>query len=559
MGRQKKRWKTIIGISAVFLGLVFVILLLMANRLVTPMLRERLHTLIIQGSDSLYRYELGQLRANFFGGNVTVEDLRIDIDSNHYRRLHAAHALPSLTLQLHLQRGYISGLSVFRLLFSKRIEVEEIGSEEASVRLSRHVRPENMPSNAQPLWKALQPVIRSIRIDHINLDGVKLLYANADTSQSIKLQFNRCVAQFDDVRVDSAAAADSSRIAFTKNITLRFSDLNFRTPDSVYKMQAETIFYSSGKRYLEVANFTLQPTLDRAAFYKTIGKRLSRYKVAFSKAYFTNLRLDQFVHNNIILADSAVMLQPNLQIYLDKNLPSEYVNRFGSYPHQRLLHAPMAIDVRTLHFKDASIAYTEQSEKTGQEGTLAFTSMNVSVSNVTNLPARIKKEPHCVAHMSTNIFETSPLQARFTFYLDSADGAWAVTGKAMNVGAAQLNKVAIPLGNTELTSGNIEDVRFALRGDSYRGYGRVEMRYTNMSVILRTIDDETGALKTKKWLTKLLNRFTLHPSNPDANGVLRHGREVVYARPSTQSFFATIWKTLLKGMQEVMLKSGVYE
>jgi hypothetical protein len=559
MGGQKRRWKTIIGISAAFLGLVFVLLLLMANRLVTPMLRERLHTLIIQGSDSLYQYELGGLRANFFGGNVTVENLRLDVDSNHYRRLDSAHALPSLTMQLHLQRGYISGLSVFRLLFSKRIEITEIGSQDADVRLSRHVRPENMPDNVQPLWKTLQPVINSIQIDRINLDGIKLLYANADTSASVKLQFDKCVAHFDNVRVDSAAAADTSRIAFTKNITLRLSDLKYRTPDSLYKMQAEAIYYSSGRRYLEVVDFKLQPTLDRAAFYKAMGRRLSRYEVAFGKAYFTNLRLDRFIHDNIILADSAVMLQPDLQIYLDKTLPPEYISKLGTYPHQRLLHAPMAIDVRTLYFKNAAMSYTERSEKTGQEGTLTFAGTDLLVSNVTNLPARIKKEPLCVAQMNTRIFETSPLQARFTFYLDSADGAWAVSGKAGNVGAAQLNKVAIPLGNTELTSGNIENIQFALRGDSYRGYGKVEMRYSNMSVILRTIDDETGALKTKKWLTKLLNRFTLHPDNPDASGVLRQGNEVVYARPSNQSFFTTIWKTLLKGMQEVMLKSGVYE
>ncbi|RPD50975.1 MULTISPECIES: hypothetical protein [Chitinophagaceae] len=531
----------------------------MANRLVTPMLRERLHTLIIQGSDSLYRYELGNLKANFFGGNVTVENLRIDIDSSHYRRLDAAHALPSLTMELQLQRGYISGLSVFRLLFSKRIEITEIGSKEANVRLSRHVRPNNIASNAQPLWKMLQPAIRSIQVDRINLDGIKLLYANADTSESVQLQFDRCVAQFNNVRVDSAAAADTSRIVFTKNITLRFADLSYRTPDSLYNMAAEQLYYSSGDRYLELANFTLQPTLDLATFYKTMGRRMSRYEVTTNKAYFTNLRLDRFIHDNIIVADSAVVVQPDLEIYLDKTLPPEYVSKLGTYPHQRLLHAPMAIDVRTLHVKNGDLSYTERGEKTDKEGTLTFRGTNLLVNNVTNLPARIQKDPLCVAQMNTNILENSPLEAHFTFYLDSADGEWAVSGRARNVTAAQLNTVAMPLGNTELTSGKIDDIKFALRGDSYRGYGRVEMRYSNMAVILRTIDDETGALKTKKLLTKLLNKFTLYPSNPGPDGVVRHGNEVVYARPSNQSFFATIWKTMLKGMQEVMLKSGVYE
>lgn len=188
MGVQKRKWARLVGAAAIILGVLFGVLLLMANRLVTPMLQSRLHTLIIQGSDSLYQYQLGRLDANFFGGNVAVENLQIRIDSNHYRRLDAVNALPSLTMQLDLQRGYIRGLSVFRLLFSKRIEVTEISSSEANIRLSRHVRPQDVPSNAQPLWKMLQPAINSIKIDHINLDGVKLLYRNADTSESIQLQ-----------------------------------------------------------------------------------------------------------------------------------------------------------------------------------------------------------------------------------------------------------------------------------------------------------------------------------------------------------------------------------
>lgn len=530
-----------------------------ANQLVTPMLRSRLHTLIIQGSDSLYTYQLGNLNANFFGGNVAVENLHIRVDSNRYRLLKAAHALPPLTMQFDLQRGYIKGLSVFSLLLGKRISVNEIGSKEANVRLSRHVRPQEAPRNNLPLWKALQPVIRSIHIKRINLDGIKLLYRNADTSESIKLQFDRCEARIEDVRIDSAAAADTARLGFARDITLRFNDLKFRTPDSSYKMKAETILYSSRNKYLELTGFKLQPTLEQEDFYKGINQGVSRYEVEFAKAWFTNLRLDQFINNNIILADSGVMVRPELKIYADRTQEGAYQSKYGAYPHQKLLTMGMAINVRGLRFSDASVIYTERGAKSRMEGTLDLTRMDVRVGNVTNLPAVIRQNGVCTATMDARIFEHSPLHARFRFFLDSAEGEFAVEGRAQNITAAQLNKVAVPLGNAQLQTGVIQDIEWAIRGDNYTGKGVVDIRYQNLAVALRKRDDETGAMTTQKFLSKLLNRFTLHNHNPGSDGVLRRGREVVYARPSTKSFFATIWKTIFKGMQDVMLKSGVYE
>ncbi|OLY91022.1 hypothetical protein SAMN05444008_11396 [Cnuella takakiae] len=555
----KRRWVRIMAGAVAGAILLAAIAVYFANQFVTPLLRSRLHTLIIQGSDSLYRYKLGKLDANFFGGNVAVENLQIRVDSNRYRQLRAAQALPPLTMQLDLQRGYIKGLSVFRFLLGKQIRVSEIGSLEANVRLSRHVRPQEAPRNNLPLWKAIQPSIKSIHIDRINLDGVKLLYRNADTSESVKLQFDRCEARFEDIRIDSAAAADTARLGFARYVTLNFHDLKFRTPDSSYKMKAESIIYSSKNRYLELSEFKLQPTLEQEDFYKGINQGLSRYEVEFKKAWFTNLRLDQFINNNIILADSGVMLQPELKIYADRTQQGAYHSKYGAYPHQKLLTAAVAIDVKGLRFTDAAVLYTERGAKSGQEGTIDLTGMQVHAGNITNLPAVIRQNSVCTATMQARIFETCPIQARFQFFLDSAEGEFAVVGKAQNISAAQLNKVAVPLGNAELKTGTIQSIDFNIRGDNYNGRGIVNMRYQNLTVALRKVDEETGAITTQKFLSKLLNRFTLHADNPGPNGVVRPGREVVYARPSTKSFFATIWKTIFKGMQDVMLKSGVYE
>ena len=262
------RAKKAIKYLAFLFLLFFLFLVFFADGFVEPVLRDRLHTLIVQGSDSLYYYKLEKLSANFFGGNVEVENLHIRVDSNRYYKMLNDNSLPSLTMQLDLLHGSIEGLGVFSLIFGKKIRISEVVSKEADIKLSRHIHKDGLEhTNVLPLWKAIQPDIKSISIDKIDLDGVKLLYRNADTSESVKLQFDRCEALFNDILIDSAASADTSRMAFAKSLSMQFYDLKFRTPDSTYKMKAELISYSSVNKELQVNDFKLQPTLEGEDFF----------------------------------------------------------------------------------------------------------------------------------------------------------------------------------------------------------------------------------------------------------------------------------------------------
>jgi hypothetical protein len=551
--------KKLIRYLFISLLVLFILLLFFANRLVEPVLQDRLHTLIIQGSDSLYNYRLGKLNANFFGGNVEVENLQIRVDSNRYFKMLSENSLPSLTMQLNLQKGKIKGLGVFSLIFGKQIKISEIVSTEADIKLSRHVNKEAPGnSNVLPLWKAMQPNIQSISIDKINLDGVKLLYRNADTSESVKLQFDRCEAVFKNIRIDSAATADTSRIGFARELTMQFYDLKFRTPDSTYKMKAELISYSSAKKTLQVRDFKLQPTLEGADFFKYAATQKNRYVVEFKEVSFTNLLLDRFIHNNVIIADSVVVEQPELNIGNDKTLPPDMENKIGRYPHQKLLKAEPLIIIKGMRINNGTVSYIEKGAKTAREGKVAFNSMNAVFSNITNDPALIKTNPQCTANISARIFQTSPIQAQFIFYLDSTEGEFDVKGKVHNLTATQLNAVAEPLASTEIQSLNIQSLAFQVHGDDFSTNGKVQMHYNGLAITLRKTDEETGVIKTKKFLTKIINKFAIYPSNP-SEGRERFANDVVYARTSSKAFFGVVWKTIFYGMQNIMLKSGRYQ
>ena len=247
--RRFRKWILYVASALVALFILFIIFV---DRFVEPLLRDRLHTLIIQGSDSLYSYKLERLNAHFIGGYVEVKNLQITVDSNRYQFLKDRDRLPALTMDLDLKEGSIKGISLISLFFGKTIKIEEIRSKKADLKIDRHLQTRLGSGEIDaPLWKSIQPKIKSIAVKKIKLDGVKLLYKNEDTSASLKLQFDECNALFEDIRVDSVSALDTTRIGFTKYVSLRFHDLKFRTPDSAYKMKAEWITYSSKNRTLE--------------------------------------------------------------------------------------------------------------------------------------------------------------------------------------------------------------------------------------------------------------------------------------------------------------------
>ncbi len=200
-----------------------------------------------------------------------MQNLQISIDSNRYEYLRQRNQLPSLTMELNLYSGSIKGVGIFSLIFGKSIHADEILSKQADIRLSRHVQVKNKEEEVDtdvPLWKSIQPKISSISVGRIKLDGIKLLYKNADTSTSVKLQFDECNALFEYIRIDSTAAFDTTRIGFTKNVTLKFHDLKFRTSDSTYKMKAEWISYSSKEKTLQVDSFNCNQRWKRKIFIK---------------------------------------------------------------------------------------------------------------------------------------------------------------------------------------------------------------------------------------------------------------------------------------------------
>jgi hypothetical protein len=371
----------------------------------------------------------------------------------------------------------------------------------------------------------------------------------------MKLQFDRFDALVSDIRIDSAAASDTNRIAFAKDFFLKFHDMKFRTADSSYKMKAEWITYSSKSRTVEVDSFKLQPTLEKEDFYKFYGVQASLYYLEFDKIRLANTYIDRFLNNDILEADSVFTEHPRLSVYLDKGQEKRFNSKIGRYPHQQLMKLTSLVRLKKILLKNASVEYTEKNGSTGAEGTLRIHDVDLDIRNATNDTTLLKQNNICTVDANGRIFSNSPVAIKLRLYLDSANGRFDAEGSIKNVTAAQLNQLSVPLANTELPTLDLHSLQFSVQAEDYIARADVRMRYNNLSIILRKIDKETGATVTRKFITKMLNRYAIEPDNPGPGGVERTAEGVLFSRLTTQSFFGVIWKSIFAGMQKIMLKS----
>lgn len=552
----RKIAKRIIIVLVTLMTLFFAGIFLLTRFYVEPALRARLQTLIVQGSDSLYTYKLGNLSTNLFGGRLTVADFAMAVDSSRYALLKEKAALPPLVMRIAVKKAGINGIGILALLFSKKIIIDEISSDDADINVLRNFKKEDssrsITKNKTPLWKLLQPKIKDIAVDKIALNGIKLLYQNTEDYDAAQLQFERCDAVFEKIRIDSISVADTARLGYVENFSLRFKGLSFRSADSLYQMKADAISYASADKYMDVEKFSLQPTLNKDQRIDSFRK--SWYSLSFDKASLSGLRLDRYLRLNRAEADSLVVQTPKLSIYSDKLGLKSYASNIGKFPHQKLLGADAVVAIKKIAAHNMSTDFTQRDEETREEGNLPLNDLEVSVANIVNDTALIKQNPVATAKASGKIIG-SPIDASFRFYLDSAEGKFDVAGRLQNVTAAQINPLSATLANVEVPSANIGYVSFFVRGEDYNAVADVQMQYSNLSVVFFKRDKKTGQNTTRGFLTNLLNKYAIYNSNP-ASGTERKAEGVKVARLTTQSFFGLIWQAVFAGIQAIILKQG---
>jgi hypothetical protein len=206
-------------------------------------------------------------------------------------------------------------------------------------------------------------------------------------------------------------------------------------------------------------------------------------------------------------------------------------------------------------FSGADISFTEKNGSTGKEGKVHVKNARLLAQNVTNDSLLIRENNKANATLE-GMLMGSPASLDFAFFLGDSNGRFDVAGRISDLTHTQLNPITMALGQVQLNALHVKQLDFKISGQNMNATGSVRMLYNNLSLTFLDINAETGEMEVKKFITKLLNKLALYNSNPGPDGIERTSENRQVLRLTTQSFFGLIWRTVLSGMQNIMMKPG---
>lgn len=281
-----------------------------------------------------------------------------------------------------------------------------------------------------------------------------------------------------------------------------------------------------------VGGLSMVPTPDPENVYETdiIEARSQDLRIG-------GLMFDTLTTKQKIIADTLFLGKFLLDVKRDRRLPDPQRTE-KPFSFEELLTAG-ALDANAVHLRDGIIRYTETSERSGEEGTIAFHDVNADISKDGtdrgySIVASARLYDQAPVHVGYQYIDSS------SFQIDASIGALDLT---------TLNQLLTPLQGMELKSGFMEEFQFeaiATR-DSASGQAMMTYRDLRMAFLKKSSDPD------KKNLGNEIITFL-------ANGILRQKRfratsPILETRVREKSMF-NYWKRIAAHGALQVIKKG---
>ncbi|MEX6687520.1 hypothetical protein QTN47_08465 [Danxiaibacter flavus] len=544
---------------ALAIGLFFYL----KNRKLTdfnPLIREKLQSLVLKGSDSLYRLTFDTLIADVIDSRLTVTKIVLTPDTTVLQKMRNTGNAPKDIFKVSLDSLVVDGLNIADFTSNKNVDLNVLHVRQPSVEVFHAKTPKQ--DSADRLKLSTLRIRIAKQMNHLAINKVQILDMNVqlhtlsnDTVQKTS-KFRNVNFLLDDVLIDSVAAIDSTRFMYSKQALISLQDLKFRTKDSLYLIGLDSITINASEKNVLISNFYIKPNGTNKAFRNKLKFIKERYTGQFKTVELKQISWWSIASSDYFRADEVHMNNGSLEVYTDRSLPPFPRSKVGNFPHQLLMKSPFPINLKRLKVTNFDLSYQEFNPKTDEKGEVSFKDINGTLENITNDPQLIAQNNIMKLDASAKPMGEGKLDAIFKFYLDKAkDGIFSVDAFLHPMDGRAFDKATRPLGMFGVEKATIKGMDVHVDGTNYNGRGTVVLKYDDLQIA--ALKQDGDKLKKRGFLSFIANSFVLIPSNPEKNTPVRKA-SAYYRRDVHKSFFSIIWKTILIGiMKTVGFDSGV--
>jgi hypothetical protein len=511
-----------------------------------PLLVAKLQELIKMGSNGLYSFTLDSLVIDVTQSRVTLFNAALNYDSKALRLLETMGEAPPDVFRIKLNNLHIEGINVDEVLNQKRVDLQLVRINNPYIQLF-HKQPTRNPKHKRTLYQQLMKDKNHISVKRILVKGGTLMSYDLSKKNAVT-KLNEVHLSLSNILIDSSTQYKKKRFLFSEKAELITKNFVQETKDKLYFFKIGTVSVTTPNNILTATNVSLDPKYDKKTFQNRIPSMKEHYQLKIARLRGKGIEWGNLLNQQKLMGENIVLEDGQLDVYLDRSLPPPS-SKLGSFPHQLMMKIPIPVYFPDMTVKNLSLSYEEMNPKSGKSGKVMMDKINMTVSNITNLPDRIKTNPYTEVKASGLFMQQVPLNTVFRFDLSRyKEGSFSSEVKIDTVEGSRLNSMAEPLGLFKIDKGKINGLKATVAGDEQKARGDVQLLYDGLNIsLLKKNENKSGALKEKEILGFVANRLMIKNENPD-KGKSTRTAEAFFERDPKAGFFNLIWKTILVGM-----------
>jgi hypothetical protein len=512
MGKQRKNWISVIGITIVTLILV----LFIAHFVV----KSKLETVLSNKLPGTIKLTYSNLNLSLLKGKIELNEIKLTNFGKFVQKPNAEVNLEHLT---------ISGFSYWNFIINNVIQIEDIYLKNPDVTIYHN---ETIPIEEYQVSHA-NSFEKHIEINKIKIEEgeVKMIDSKTD---SLKLQTQNIHLKLE-------------KIVYSNETKNRKIPINYGN----YEVFFDSFFFQLS----EYENMTINHTeltkdaleLENFRFYtKYTIEKLSKI-IPFERDHY-NLEIDSILVEQPqlkVVKDSiwnfeskkVMFYQPDFNVYRDKLVTDDV--RIKHLYSKMLRDLNMDLNLENLLIHNADISYSEKVKADRKAGTLTFSKFNADIKNVSNT---YKTPTKTTINFSTEFMEHAPLKAVWTLDVNDKSDLFEFQADVGKLEASYLNRFMEPNLNVRL-EGELDQTYFTISGNDNTSSIDFKVEYENFDVVAL---NKEGSEKNKL-LTDVLNVFVSKNSashKQPFKEAKKHGIE----RDKTKSVFNFIWISVRTGL-----------
>ncbi|MCX2739218.1 DUF748 domain-containing protein [Pontibacter anaerobius] len=529
-----KKWLKVVawvvGVAQLlFIGLFFF----------TAWLEHKIERMVADQSKGVYKLQVYGLETSPFIGSLSVDSLALTPDFKKWQALsEQGQKVPRTLLNLQASAINLRNFNYAKALFSQDVQLDELKVQQPKL-LMTVMRPDTTEEH-KPLHETVKGFIKGLKIGRIDVREAGLNYRKGSSSDTLFAlrKFDLVVT---DYQLDSASFQAKDRAYYAQKYKLMVSEAFYLLSDNLYKATADSILIDTESETILVNSVQLKPTVEPAALARAKGKAVTYQEVEVRQASFKGVDFRAHSRDNSIRVKHLALQKPSLVAFKDKQHFEDKGTK--ELPHDMVQSIKTSFLIDFLELIDGYIRYAELVPKAVERGHISFHKLNVSITNLSNIPEQISMDNPALVQASTMVMDRAKLELTIRLPLLQENGYHTLEGRIGETNLQVLNPILMPAAFVQVQSGHISRGTFKAELSRNRANGSMLLLYNNLHIELLTKGSGGDQGLGKEVLSFLANKVAIESSNPEVGEEPRTGN-ITVTRDSQKSVF-NYWKECL--------------